>query len=64
MPRDAERVVFLLNCDLNREISKKKKELETLVAKKKDIQDEEVYRKSVELDNLIVEVMRRRHNIR
>lgn len=47
-------------CELSVEINKKKKELEHLVAKKKSIQDEEVYRKSVELDDLIVKVMRRK----
>jgi hypothetical protein len=46
-------------CNLSLEISKKKRELEYLVALKKSIQDEEVYRKSVELDSLIVQVMRR-----
>lgn len=47
-------------CNLSKEISKKKRELEYLVALKKSIQDEEVYQKSVELDSLVVEVMRRK----
>jgi len=54
-------VVFLV-CNLSQEISKKKRELENLVALKKSIQDEEVYQKSVELDNLVVEAMRRKEN--
>lgn len=46
--------------DLSKEISKKKRELNCLVAQKKSIQDEEVYKKSVELDALIVEMMWRK----
>ncbi len=48
------------NRDLSREISQKKEELRYLVAKKKNIQDKEVYKKSVELDYLVVEFMRRK----
>ena len=53
-------MVFLLNYELCDKISKKKRELEALVEKKRNIQDDEVYRKSVELDYLIVEMMRRK----
>lgn len=53
-------VVLLLICNLSEEIRKKMKELECLVAEKKNIQDEEVYRKSVELDYLVVEAMRQK----
>jgi len=49
------------NRDLNQEISQKMRELQYLVAKKKNIQDREVYMKSVELDYLVVEVMRQKH---
>jgi heme oxygenase len=55
-----ERVVFLANSELNREISQKKQELQHLVTKKKNIQDREVYMKSVELDYLVVEFMRKK----
>lgn len=45
-------------CHLSEEISKKKRELEYLVAQKRNIQDEEIYQKSLELDDLVVKVMR------
>lgn len=53
-----------MSCNLSQEISKKKRELEYLVAIKKSIQDEEVYQKSVELDDLVVEIMRRKLSCR
>lgn len=48
------------NSELNREIVQKKLELQHLVTKKKNIQDREVYMKSVELDYLVVEFMRKK----
>lgn len=39
-------------------IKEKKKELNRLVAQKQSLQDQEVYRKSCELDTLVVAYMR------
>jgi len=44
--------------DLKDELENKKKELDTLVEKKQDLLDMEVYTKSCELDKLVVKVMR------
>ena len=44
---------------LSQEINQKKKELELLVSQKKTIKDTEVYQKSVELDRLVVQYMRK-----
>jgi len=44
--------------DLKVELENKKKELDTLVEKKQDLLDPEVYIKSCELDKLVVKVMR------
>lgn len=54
--------MILANCELLEQINKEKRELENLVSKKNNIQDEEVYRKSVELDDLVVKVMRKNLN--
>lgn len=43
---------------LHSAINKKKAELAKLVAQKKSLQDQEVYRKSCELDLLVVDYMR------
>ena len=44
--------------DLRVELENKKKELNTLVEKKQDLLDLEVYMKSCELDKLVVNIMR------
>jgi len=49
-----------LELNLWEEIKIKQEELERLVATKKTIRDEEVYRKSLELDDLVVQVMRKK----
>lgn len=43
---------------LHSAINKKKAELAKLVAQKKSLQDQEVYRKSCELDVLVVDYMK------
>ncbi len=53
-------MILLQAQDLSEKISKKKRELDYLVTKKKNMQDEEIYQKSVELDDLIVEIMRQK----
>ncbi|HHX95686.1 MAG TPA: Spo0E family sporulation regulatory protein-aspartic acid phosphatase [Clostridia bacterium] len=49
-----------MELNLWEEIKIKQEELERLVATKKTIRDEEVYRKSLELDDLVVQVMRKK----
>ncbi|MBZ4687850.1 MAG: Spo0E like sporulation regulatory protein [Clostridia bacterium] len=46
------------NKDIEKVINKKKKELRDLVYIKNSLQDKEVYRKSCELDELVVKYMR------
>jgi hypothetical protein len=54
------KVGSFLELNLWEEIKIKQEELERLVATKKTIRDEEVYRKSLELDDLVVQVMRKK----
>jgi hypothetical protein len=54
------KVGSFLELNLWEEIKIKQEELERLVATKKTIRYEEVYRQSLELDDLVVQVMRKK----
>ncbi len=48
---------------LESEIETKKKELDLLVKRKKNLLDKEVYKKSCELDKLVVQAMKLNYNL-